>query len=113
MAWFARSGSLGVDRSVNGAAVPLAGYSLALTIPVNQKRNFIEVQNQSTDLIQMVRDNPAPVGDGTQVTSIMLTGAPVAGGQGGNWTSDTFKGRVRVYVPTANLGTDRIGAYED
>lgn len=107
--WIAFSGSLGTDRSVNGAIVPMAGYTLILTILPNMKRNAVEVQNQSIDLIQLVRD----AGDGTQQTSIMLTGAGVAGSQGGNWISQTFKGRVRVYVPTANIATDQVGAYED
>lgn len=109
MTYVSMSGTAGTDRSVNAATVPMAGYSLMATIGVNQRRNAVEVQNQSTDLLQMVRDD----GAGAQQTTIMLVGAAVAGGQGGSWASNTFKGRIRVYAPTGNVAADQIGAYED
>jgi hypothetical protein len=106
MGWFARSGTDGVDFSVNPATVPVAGWVLLLTIPPKRNRNFVEVQNQSTSVIQIVRIDAT----GTISTSIFAAGASATPGQGGGWSSDTFKGEIIVYGPTTGL---QIAAYED
>lgn len=99
-----RAGSTGVDYSANPAAVPIAGYVLLSTIPATPARSYVEVQNQSPNTIQVVRDD----GAGNNLTSILLTGVG-PGQQGGGWPSDTFKGRVRVYGPAGS----QIAAYQD
>lgn len=106
MSWVSRSGSLGVDHSANASTVPISGYALLITVAANTRRNFMEVQNQSTDLIQLVRDD----GLNNNITTILLSGAPSSGAQGANWTSDTFKGRLRIYAPNS---TDQVACYED
>lgn len=111
--WVSMSGSYGIDHSVNPAAVPLSGYSQVILINENPKRNYVEIQNQSTSLIQVVRDDPPPVGSGGNVTTIMLAAAATAGNQGGGWNSQTFKGRIRVYVPSGVAGSAQVAAYED
>lgn len=91
----ARAGSTGLDHSVNAAAVP--GGAPLLTIPANPGRAFVEVQNQSGNTLQLVRDD----GAGNNSTSILLTGVG-AGQQGAGWSSQTFRGRVRVYGPAGS-----------
>lgn len=103
------SGSSGIDHSVNASAVPFGTFVLLVTINQNLKRNYIEVQNQSVGTIQLVRDDPAPVGSGTNVTSIMCAPASAVGAQGGGWNSNTFKGRLRIYGATGS----QVAAYED
>ena len=101
------AGSTGTAyNSATAASIPISGYSLLLTIPVTAARNYVEVQNQSTDLVQVVRDD----GAGNNQVSIMLASASVSGGQGGGWSSSTFKGRIRVYATNA---TDQVAAYQD
>ena len=107
--WISHSGSPGTDHSTNGAAVPMAGYSLLKAIPANARRNLIGVQNQSTDAVQVVRADLT----GANLTSLILAAAATAGGEGGSWSSETFKGAISIYVPTANVGTDQVAAYED
>lgn len=97
-------GSTGADFSVNAAAVPVPGYVLLQTIPATPTRAFVEVQNQSANTIQVVRDD----GAGNNVTTVLLAGTG-AGQQGGGWSSSTFEGRVRVYGPTGS----QIAAYQD
>jgi hypothetical protein len=104
--WVSRAGSTGIDHSANAVAVPYGTYVLLLTIAANQRRNFLEVQNQSTSQLQLVRDD----GTGANQTSIFLSPAAASPGQGAGWSSDTFKGRIRVYGPSGAL---EVGAYED
>jgi hypothetical protein len=92
-----KTGSLGIDFSVNPSIVPASGFSLLQTVPARKFRIAITVQNQSAGPVQVVRDD----GAGGQVTTIMLSAAAEAGGAGGVWSSETFKGRVRVYSPDA------------
>ena len=75
-----------------------------VTIPATAGRAYVEVQNQSANQLQLVRDD----GNGNNVTSILLAGTG-AGQQGGGWSSSTFKGRVRVYGPAGS----QIAAYQD
>lgn len=85
----------GTDFSVNAAPVPMNGLVLLLTVPVTASRSYIEVQNQSAALLQLVRDD----GYGGNQTSILLSSGGSAGAQGAGWTSSTFSGRVRIYGP--------------
>lgn len=107
--YVSRSGSPGVDHSANAATVPLAGYSSTpvLQIPANPRRNFVEIQNQSELLLQMVRDD----GNNGNVTTILLMPASTSPGAGQNWTSDTFHGRITIYGP--NGQSPQVGGYED
>ena len=98
---FAPSGSTGTDFSANPAAV--SGTPL-VTIPASSGRAYVEVQNQSANQLQLVRDD----GAGNNVTTILLASTG-AGQQGGGWSSSTFKGRVRVYGPAGS----QIAAYQD
>ncbi len=109
MAYVSQSGTPGTDHSTNPATIPLAGYSKLKTIAANPRRNLVGVQNQSADLIQVVRSD----GAGANETSVMLSGAATAGAQGASWSSTTFKGQIDIYVPTANVGSDQVAAYED
>jgi hypothetical protein len=86
----------GQDFSANAASVPLPGYVLIATVPATARAG-IEVQNQSTSLIQVVRDD----GFGNQQSTIMLAPAATAGGQGASWSSTTFRGRLRIYAPSS------------
>lgn len=97
------AGSTGTDWSANSISV---AAHLLLTIPVNANRNFVGVQNQSGEQIQVVRDK----GDGTQLTILLLESGGANNTGGGEWGSTTFKGRLRVYSATS---TDQVGAYED
>lgn len=101
------AGSTGVDRSANAIAQPPAA-NLLLTIAVNAGRNFVEIQNQSIDQIYVVRDDG--LGTVASITNIVLAPASATPGQGSNWTSNTFKGRLRVYSGNA---ASKVGAYED
>lgn len=97
-----QAGSTGTDFSANAAGV--SGSPL-VTIGAASGRAFIEVQNQSINQLQLVRDD----GAGNNQTSIILAPAASPGAQGGGWSSATFKGRVRVYGPAGS----QVGAYQD
>lgn len=85
----------GTDYSVTASAIPGSGLSLLITIPADTsfKRQKVEIQNQSTGVIQVVKDD----GAGNNATSFFLGAASAVYGQGGAWSSATFNGRVRVY----------------
>jgi hypothetical protein len=101
------AGSTGTAyNSTTAATVPLSGYTLISTVPVTSTRNVIEAQNQSTDLVQLVLDD----GAGNNQVSIMLAAALSSGGQGGGWSSVTFKGRMRIYAPNS---ADQVAAYQN
>ena len=91
---FINGGSTGLDYSVNK---PALAANLLATVPVNPARADIEVQNQSADPIQVVMDD----GAGGNISVLLLAPGSGANSQGGDWQSDTFKGRVRVYGPNA------------
>jgi hypothetical protein len=98
------AGSTGSDASANNPTLPPAGTSLVATLPATPTRAEWVLQNRSTDTIIEVRDD----GAGNNQTVLSLSGAATAGGQGGSDGSLTFKGRVRVYVPTSNAATDQV-----
>lgn len=84
-------GSVGTDYSAN---VPsLAGLTLLSTVPVNASRNQIIVQNQSLDTLTLVQDN----GSGGSPSYTILNPSFSAGAQGGAWSDNYFRGRLRVY----------------
>ena len=95
----------GQDYSANPAAVPIGGYTLLSTIPAAPRRS-IEIDNQSTSWVQVIRDD----GNGNQISSVMLAPASVAPGQGGSWGSYSFQGRVRVYAASAGA---QVAIYQD
>lgn len=91
-------GSTGQDFSANKPAAPGTApfNNLLATVPPTA-RAFIEVQNQSNDVIQLVLDD----GAGNNITYIYLNGGGAVGSAGGDWTSFTFNGRLRVYSGNA------------
>lgn len=98
-----QAGTTGTDYSVNAVTVP--GTTPLITIPVSATRAFVEIQNQSVANVQLVRDD----GAGNNQTSIIMAPAATAGGQGGGWSSATFKGRIRVF----GAAGAQISAYQD
>lgn len=88
-----QAGSTGTDFSANAATIPMSGFSLLATIPATPGRAGVEIQNQSAGTLQVVRDD----GAGANQTTILLGPGAGVGTQGGGWSSNTFKGRIRVY----------------
>jgi hypothetical protein len=103
------AGSGGIDHSANAAAYPPTGYSKVITVVANASRAAIGVQNLSTDLVLAIRTNEAS----SATTVIALNGALGSGYQGGSWYSQTYKGSLEIWVPTANAATDIVSVYED
>lgn len=102
------SGSAGVDHSVNAGAYPPGGFTLKQTVAANNSRALIGVQNQSADQVKIFRYDG--VSNRTLIDLESGGGADIGGGA---WTSQTFKGALEVWVPTANAGTDQVSVYED
>lgn len=92
--WPTGSGSTGYDYTKTPAGVLV---NLLSTIPVNAGRCLVDVQNQSANTIQVVLDD----GAGNNQSIILLGPGFQANSQGGEWTSATFKGRLRVYSTSA------------
>jgi hypothetical protein len=90
---FGQGAGTGADFSANPATIPMTGFVLLQTIPATPGRQNVEIQNQSGGLIQVVRDD----GSGNNQTSFMLGSGGGIGLQGGDWSSGTFKGRIRLY----------------
>lgn len=88
------AGSTGTDFS---SAKPVLAAQLLATSPVNANRKNIEAQNQSADQLQCVLDD----GAGSNVSVVLLQSSGGANMPGGSWTSQTFKGRVRLFGPNA------------
>lgn len=106
-------GTLGFDFSVNkptlpnvgaafGGSGPYANYVLIQTIAAGG-RNNVGVENTSGAQLVIVRDDgSAAVGAQPNNASVFaLAGGASAGAQGGSWSSQTFKGRIQVYAPSA------------
>ncbi len=96
------AGGTGLDYSANAPAV---AAQLLSTVPLNLSRSYVEVQNQSANPIQVVLDDLA-----NHRTIILLSPGIGANSQGANWTSATFKGRVRVFSASA---LDQVAVYEN
>lgn len=93
--WTSTMGGLGIDGS--GSAPAVAANILA-TLAVNGKRAYVEAQNQSATLMQVVLDDGA-----TGTPSIFLLSAATGDGiPGGSWSDTTFKGRVRIACASAS-----------
>lgn len=93
------------DFSANPATIPIATFVLLTTVPATPNRAFVEVQNQSAAMIQLVRDD----GTGGNPTTILMASGGAAGTQGGGWSSSTFKGRVRIYGASGA----QVAAYQE
>lgn len=88
------TGSIGTDFSANK---PALAANLLATIPLNAKRKNVVVQNQSAETIQIEM-----LGTGNVISIALL--APNSGGanmQGGDFASQTHKGRVRIFSSNA------------
>lgn len=96
-----------VDNSANQPSFPPGGYSLLATVNASPNRQNISVQNQSTDSIQVWRDQAC---NGTGLSEIVLAPASATGKMGGAWSSNSFKGCVRVYAPAAG---DQVMIYQN
>lgn len=94
------SGSTGTDYSTNAMAVPLAGYVLVGTLPVNLLRNTWSVYNFSGAQCQYVFDD----GNATAgtVSPCVLAGGSGSPSQGGSDSGTGFFGRIRAYAPSAS-----------
>lgn len=92
-----QQGSIGTDYSGAAAATAIAAViassTLLATIPVNAGRNYLEAQNQSIDTLQLIRDD----GAGANQSLTVLNPAAAVGSQGGAWTDNYFRGRLRLY----------------
>lgn len=84
-------GSIGADYSANA---PTLLAELIATIPVNAQRQYFEVQNQCATQIQVVMDD----GAGGNVSIVLLEAGSGANTQGGSYSSQFHKGRVRVFA---------------
>jgi len=98
------AGGTGLDYSVNRPLLPAPSQLLA-TMPENALRRSFEAQNQSTNDLLLVRDD----GDGNQLSFIVLAAAERNGGAGGGHSSQTFRGRYRLYGPA----TSQVSFFED
>ncbi len=97
-----QTGSKGADFSANK---PAALANVVATAPANSKRKNISVQNQSVATIQVELQNA----DGS-VSIALLAPGTAANTQGGDWASQTFKGRVRIFATNT---TDQVFMHED
>ncbi|WP_447361696.1 hypothetical protein ACSC95_19130 [Burkholderia vietnamiensis] len=109
-----QAGSTGTDYSANkptipnvgaafGASGPYANYVLVATVPALATRNNVDIENISGAQIAVVRDDgTAASGAAPANASVFaLGGGASAGSQGGAWSSQTFKGRLQIYAPSA------------
>jgi hypothetical protein len=88
-----------------GSSAPYANYVLLGTVPADQGRQFLSIQNLSTGLVVLVLDDGTTavgsVPTATKATVESLAAASVAGGPGGGVYQDHFQGRVQIYAPSA------------
>ena len=106
------AGSVGLDYSTNQPALPpvanpsfaasgpYASFGLIKTVPAAPGRLMVELMNNSTAQIVVVRDDgTAAVGQAPVNASVFsILPAAVAGQSGGSWRSSTFKGRLQIYA---------------
>lgn len=92
------------------ASGPYASYVLIATAPASSARHKIEVENLSGAQIAIVRDDGTAANGSAPVSAtVFALSGGVAGGQGGTWNSDTFKGRVQVYAPSSTAQVSVTG----
>lgn len=107
-------GSTGMDYSVNRPTIPAVGqpftgapwdqYVLLVAVPANADRANVSISNASGNAILVIRDDGAAVAGHAPVNaSIIPLAAGQVNGQGGYWSSTTFKGRVQVYGPAGSF----------
>lgn len=93
--------SVGTDLSASPLAVPtngvIPGYTLRQSLPVNPTRIKFEAQNQDVVACLVVLDD----GANGNVSVVVLGPAPAQGGQGGGWSSQSERGRIRLYTASA------------
>lgn len=107
------AGSKGTDFSANkptipnvgaafGASGPYANYVLVATVPAGN-RNNVDIENISGAQIAVVRDDGTATNGAAPANASVfaLGGGASAGAQGGAWSSQTFKGRLQIYAPSA------------
>jgi hypothetical protein len=108
------TGTTGHDYSANQPAIPVVGqpfgttgiyanYVLLTTVPASLARNNVEVLNPSgAQIIAVLDDGTAASGSApNNATIVPLGGGSGAGAQGGDWSDQTFKGRLQIYAPSA------------
>ncbi|MEZ7525200.1 hypothetical protein [Burkholderia vietnamiensis] len=109
-----QAGSTGTDYSANkptipnvgaafGASGPYANYVLVATVPALATRNNVDIENISGAQIAVVRDDGTAANGAAPANASVfaLGGGASAGAQGGAWSSQTFKGRLQIYAPSA------------
>jgi hypothetical protein len=86
------------------ASGPYASFVLLTTIPADEGRQLVQVQNLSTGLVAIVLDDGTTavgaVPAAGKATVMSLSAAASAGGAGGTY-QDKFQGRVQVYALSA------------
>jgi hypothetical protein len=98
-----------LDNSANKPSFPPGGLTLLKTVVAQAggTRKSISVQNQDSNDIQVWRDLDCA---GTQLSVIYLATGGGVGKQGGSWSSDTFKGCLRVYGTGSSA---QVGIWQD
>lgn len=111
--WSANKPTLPNIGTAFAASGPYASYVLLATVPFNNARKLIEIENNSGAQIAIIRDPGDAVSGALPATATIfaLGGGSGTGSQGGSWASSTFRGRVQVYGPAA--GTAQVAVMED
>jgi hypothetical protein len=111
----AQGGTLGRDFSANAPTLPTIGanfgatgvyanYVLIATVPASATRFNIDVENVSGAQIVVIRDDGTASNGASPVNASVFALAPgsAAGAQGGSYASQTFKGRLQIFAPSAS-----------
>lgn len=122
----ANVGSNGTDASANipalpniganfAASGPYASYVLVRTIGANSARNYVEINNTSGGQIVVIRDDGTAAVGAAPINGTIFALAAGAGTaqQGAGWSSQTFRGRLQIYAPTALTGNAYVAAFQD
>ena len=111
-----------IDRSANKPALPVIGgnfaaagpwasYVLIATIAANPSRAFVEVLNASGGrAVVILDDGTAGAGIAPANATAFPLDSSTLGGQGGSWSSSTFRGRVQIFAPSSGA---IVAAYEN
>ena len=108
-------GSPGADVSANAPTWPHVGNNFAsggifpswvllTTVPANQSRHKVSVDNQSNDQILCLRDDGTAATGSLPVnpTGFTLNPKVSAGPEGGHFESTTFRGRLQIFGVSAS-----------
>ena len=84
-----------------GGAGPYANYVLIATIPADEGRCHLEVENTSGAQLVLLLDDGTAASSAAPVnaTVFALAGGSSAGAQGGSW-ADAFQGRLQLFSPS-------------